>query len=128
MIVQTQSWRKVTKFYRDITQENPFFRPMLELTEQIAASQYASGLYPWTSMHTLCISQTPEADSDGEVLRISLDPRASVLVYDFQETGSTLPKYKHWTRRCSPVEGFSRFERFVQMKNWFVDTSCNLDE
>ena len=121
MIVQTQSWQKVTKFYRDITEENPFFRPMAELAEQIAASKYASGLYPWTSMHTLCISQTPEADSDKEVLRISLDPRGGVLVYDFQETGSTLPKYEHWIRRCSPDEGFSRFERFIRLKKWFVD-------
>jgi hypothetical protein len=121
MIVQTQTWQKVTKFYRDITEKNTFFRPMLELAEQIAASKYASGLYPWTSMHTLCISQTPEADSDKEVLRISLDPQDGVLVYDFQETGSTLPKYQHWTRRCSPDEGFSRFERFIQLKKWFVD-------
>jgi hypothetical protein len=52
MIVQTQSWQKVTKFYRDRTENNPFFRPMMELAEQIAASKYASGLYPWTSMHT----------------------------------------------------------------------------
>jgi len=121
MIVQTQSWQKVTMFYRDITGRNPFFRPMMELAEQIAASKYASGLYPWTSMHTLCISQTPEADSDKEVLRISLDPRDRALVFDFQETGSTLPKYEHWIRRCSPDEGFSRFERFVQLKKWFVD-------
>jgi hypothetical protein len=121
MIVQTQSWQKVTKFYRDITEENAFFRPIMELAEQIAASKYASGLYPWTSMHTLCISQTPEADSDKEVLRISLDPRDGVFVYDFQETTSTLPKYEHWIRRCSPEEGFSRFERFVQLKKWFVD-------
>ena len=121
MIVQTQSWQKVTKFYRDITEKNTFFRPMTELAEQIAASKYASGLYPWTSMHTLCISQTPEADSDKEVLRISLDPRDGALVYDFQETGSTLPKYEHWIRRCSPDEGFSRFERFIQLKKWFVD-------
>jgi hypothetical protein len=121
MIVQTQSWQKVTKFYRDITEKNPIFRPMMELAEQIAASKYASGLYPWTSMHTLCISQTPEADTDKEVLRISLDPRDGVLVYDFQETGSTLPKYQHWIRRCSTGEGFSRFERFVQLKKWFVD-------
>jgi hypothetical protein len=121
MIVETQSWPKVTKSYRDITEKNSFFRPMMELAEQISASKYASGLYPWTSVHTLCISQTPEADSDKEVLRISLDPRDGVLVYDFQETGSTLPKYQHWIRRCSPDEGFSRFERFVQLKKWFVD-------
>jgi hypothetical protein len=122
MIVKTQSWQKVTTFYRDRTEKNPFFRPMMELAEQIAASKYASGLYPWTSMQTLCISQTPEADSDKEVLRISFD-QDGALVYDFQETGSTLPKYKHWTRRCSPDEGFSRFERFVQLKRWFVDHS-----
>jgi hypothetical protein len=121
MIVQTQSWQKVTEFYRDITEKNSFFRPMMELADQIAASKYASGLYPWTSMHTLCLSQTPEADTDKEVLRISLDPRDRVLVYDFQETGSTLPKYQHWMRRCSTDEGFSRFERFVQLKKWFVD-------
>ena len=116
MIVQTQSWQEITKFYRDITERNSVFLPMMKLAEQIAVSKYASGLYPWTSMHTLCISQTSEADSDKEVLRISLDPRDGALVYDFQETSSTLLKYKHWIRRCSPDEGFSRFERFVQLK------------
>ena len=120
--VQTQSWQKVTMFYRDITGRNPFFRPMMELAEQIAASKYASRLHPWTSMHTLCISQTPEADLNKEVFRISLDPRDGALVFDFQETGSTLPKYQHWIRRCSPDEGFSRFERFVQLKKWFVNS------
>ena len=44
--MQTQSWQKVTKFYRDRTEENPFFLPMMELAQQIAASKYASGLYP----------------------------------------------------------------------------------
>src|SRR5712672_3368598 len=70
-------------------------------------------------MQTLCISQTPEADSDKEVLRISLDPRDGVLVYAFQETGSMLPKYQHCIRRCSPDEGLSRFERVVQLKKWY---------
>jgi hypothetical protein len=121
MIVQTQSWQEVTRFYRDIAGKNSFFRPMMALAEQVAASKYSSGLCPWTSMNTLCVSEIPEADSDKEVLRISLDPRDGVLVYDFQETGSTLPKYQHWIRRCSPDEGFSRFERFVQLKKWFVD-------
>lgn len=46
MIVKTRSWQKVTKFYRDITEKNTFFRPMLDLAEQIAASKYARGLFP----------------------------------------------------------------------------------
>ena len=72
-------------------------------------------------MHTLCMSQTPEADLTKEVFRIALDPQDGALVFDFQETGSTLPKYQHWIRRCSPDEGFARFERFVRLKKWYVD-------
>jgi hypothetical protein len=119
-IVKTHPWHEITEFYRDLTEKNPFFRPMMELAEQIAASKYASGLFPWTSVHILCISQTPEADLGKEVLRISLD-QDGALVYDFQETASLLPKYQHWIRKCSPDEGFSRLERFVQLKKWFVD-------
>lgn len=44
MIVRTKSWPMVTMFYRDITEKNAFFRPLMELSEQIAASKYANGL------------------------------------------------------------------------------------
>jgi len=40
MIIRTQSWQNVTSFYCDITAKNPFFRPMMELAAQIAASKY----------------------------------------------------------------------------------------
>lgn len=128
MIVKTESWESVTRRFRGVAESNASFRPMLELVEKIGASKYASGLYPWTSMHTLCISQTQEADSDKEVLRISRDPHTGNLIFDFQETGSTLPKYQHWIRRCPPEEGFSRFERFVKLKAWFVDYTQGLNE
>jgi hypothetical protein len=72
-------------------------------------------------MHTLLIAQTPEFDWDKEILRVSLDIHTGALVFDFQETGSNLPKYQHWIRRCPPEEGFSRLERFLALKKWFVD-------
>lgn len=122
-IIPTKPWQSIVEFYRSRTLSNPFFEPMLMLAEQIAASKYASGLYPWTSMQTLCISQTSEADSDKEVLRISIDPDDGALVFDFQETGSTLPKYQHWVRRSAPQEVFSRLERFLRLKKWFVEYS-----
>jgi len=49
----TQSWQNVTKFYRDRTEKNPFFRPMMELAEQIAAWKYASGLYLDFNAHSV---------------------------------------------------------------------------
>jgi len=121
MIVKTESWQRIAEFYRSLSAEHPVFQPMTQLAERIEASPYAKGLYAWTSMHTLCIAQTAEPDSDKEVLRISLDTREGALILDFQETASQLPKYQHWTRRCPPEEGFSRLERFLRLKNWFVE-------
>ena len=128
MIVRTQPWQKIAEFYRSIAEKNDFFQPMARLAKQIELSKYANGLYGWTSMHTLCISQILEADSDKEVLRISRDVQSGALVFDFQETGSTLPKYQHWTRRCSPDEGFSRLESFLRLKKWFVEYGPTLNE
>src|SRR5215467_10566271 len=87
-MIQTKPWQKIVEFYRSLTESNSFFQPMLTLAEQITASKYANGLYPWTSMQTLCISQTPVADSGKEALYISID-RDGTLVFDFQETAST---------------------------------------
>lgn len=94
---------------------------MQNLVEQISASKYATGFFATTSMHTLLIAQTPEFDWDKEVLSISLDLHAGALIFDFQETGSNPPKYQHWIRRCPPEEGFSRLERFLALKKWFVE-------
>jgi hypothetical protein len=72
-------------------------------------------------MHTFLIAQTSEFDWDKEILRVSLDVHSGELVFDFQETRSNHPKYRHWIRRSPPEEGFSRLERFLALKKWFVE-------
>lgn len=119
--VKTRPWQEIAEFYGSLAKKDSFFEPMARLTQQIATSKYTMGLHAWTSMHTLCITQTPEPDLDKEVLRIHRDVRDGTLVFDFQETSSTLPKYENWIRRCSPEEGFTRFERFLNLKKWFVE-------
>jgi hypothetical protein len=95
---------------------------MLKLVEQIAASDYSHGLYASTSMATLVIAQTPEIDMEKEVLRVTLDAKEGVLIFDFQETFSQLPKYQHWIRKCSLEEGFSQLVAFLRLKRWFVES------
>jgi hypothetical protein len=95
---------------------------MLKLVEQIAASDYSYGLYASTSMTTLVIAQTPEIDMEKEVLRVTFDAKEGVLIFDFQETCSQLPKYQHWIRKCSPEEGFSQLVAFLRLKRWFVES------
>jgi hypothetical protein len=112
LIVKSRPWTEIAELYRFLSGQRVAFRSMQNLVEQISASRYAAGLFAATSMHTLLIAQTPEFDWDREILRVSLDFRTGALVFDFQETGSNLPKYQHWIRHCPPEEGFSRLERF----------------
>ena len=104
-----------------MSEKYPSFHSMENLVEEIAVSKYSTGLFASTSMHTLLIAQTPEFDWEKEILRVSLDILNGDLVFDFQETGSNLPKYQHWIRRCPPEEAFSRLERFLTLKKWFVE-------
>jgi hypothetical protein len=99
----------------------PAYSSMHILVEQIAASKYSKGVFGSRSMHTLLIAQTPEFDWDKEILRISLDIREGMFTFNFRETGSNLPKYRPWVRQCPPEEGFTRFEKFLRLKKWFVE-------
>lgn len=95
------------------------FEPMAELVQAIVSSRYACGLYANTSMSILQIVQTPEYDPDGEILRISYDPALREFNFELQEAASGL--YKRWTRKCAAERAFSTFERFLQLKKWFVE-------
>jgi hypothetical protein len=121
LIVKSRPWTEITELYRSLSEKHVAFRSMQNLVEQISASKYATGLSAATSVHTLLIAQTPEFDWDKEILRVSLDIPTGELVFDFQETGSSLPKYQHWIRHCPPEEGFSRLEGFLALKKWFVE-------
>jgi hypothetical protein len=68
-------------------------------------------------MQTLLVAQTPEFEWDKEILRVSPDVHSGELVFDFQETGSNLLKYRHWIRRCPPEEGFSGSKDFSRSRS-----------
>jgi len=119
-LIPSKPWPEVVEFYRSLAETHPSFRHMAALVEEIAASNYARGLYASTSMTTLLISQTEEIDMEKEILSIKLDSAKGVVILDFQETFSKLPKYQHWIRKCPPEEGFARLVGFLQLKGWFV--------
>src|SRR5260221_4811956 len=112
-------WPDVVNSYRRlVVTYEMLFEPMLTLVEEIAASPYASYLYGNTSMWNVLVMQTPEYDPDGEILRITYNPSQREFTFELQETTSTL--YKRWNRKCSTDDAFRTFERFLQLKKWFV--------
>jgi hypothetical protein len=112
-------WPDVAKSYQRMLEEyKQPFRPMLRLVKDIADSPFAFGLYGSTSMWDVQVVQTEEYDPDGEILKITYDPAHNEFTFELQETSSTL--YKRWSRKCSTDKAFQTFERFLQMKKWFV--------
>ena len=119
---KARHWPEVVEFYRRFVEgHGKPFAPMLQLVKLIAASRYASGTWATTSMTELLVVQTAEYDPDGEILRIIYNPKSQEFNFELQETSSTL--YKRWNRQCSAENGFQTFERFMQLKKWFI--VCN---
>ncbi len=77
MNVKSQSWKEIADFYRGMVEHGLDMLPMLRLVEEIAASPYAHGLYPITSMFTLCLSQHPDFEYGQNMLRVDSPMAAS---------------------------------------------------
>ena len=91
---------------------------MVALVEQIEASHYAKGLHGWTSMHDLCIAQTPGSPQSGPYLRIA--PRFDGKI-EFRYI-DTYRAERQWHRIVNEDEAFSRLERFFDQLHWFGPT------
>jgi hypothetical protein len=50
MADDVNSWESVVEFFDGLAAKNEHFVPMQSLSHGIANSEYASALYPWTSM------------------------------------------------------------------------------
>ena len=87
---------------------------MINLIDYICASELSS-LSAWTSMHDLCISQTPVTYPDtGPYLRVS--PLANdQLEFRYVDTPE---KHKQWCRIVSFEDAVPRLDGFVRQLHW----------
>ena len=108
-----QTWSSVIERYRRLAVANPYFAPMRDLVERIAASRYASGLHPLVSMQTLRLSPRERFNLQTDEVRIDCENGEFVVRYQ----GG--PAAAIWTKR--DPDGFAAFERFLEHIRWFVD-------
>src|SRR5215472_16218263 len=119
---KARAWPNVAKSYQRMLETYKLpFEPMFHLLKDIADSPYAFGLYGNTSMWDVLVVQTEEYDPYGEILKIKYDPSLRLFTFEPLETGST--KFKRWTRTAAPEDAYRTFERFLQLKKWFVFSS-----
>ena len=113
----TQSWSKIRERYAEKVGYGLPYQGMLRLVEQIEQSKFANGLFAWTSMHDLCIVQTPVSfPYYGPCLRIS--PRDNGTI-EFRYI-DTYVKENQWHRVVHADFAFERLVHFTEQLHWFV--------
>ena len=78
-------------------------------------SEYASGLYPVTSMHALYLGQSPEFNIHRGALKIELKENQIHL-----ELMSSFDTSKNWKRVVEADKAFEALVRFLESEKWFV--------
>lgn len=113
----TKSWKEIHDYYRGFVDGGLSFECMFNLIGEIGASSYSRGLFAWTSMHDLCVVQTPVTyPYDGPYLRISPLPNGQL---EFRYVDTCI-KEKQWHRIVNGAEAFARLERFIKQLHWFA--------
>jgi hypothetical protein len=111
-----RSWSEIRKRYATVAPSSVALKAMLDLVDRIESSPYATGLFAWTSMHDLCIAQTPVTyPYNGPYLRIS--PRQNGQI-EFRYFDTTVVE-KQWYRMVDGDDAFVRLESFIKQLHWF---------
>src|SRR5215831_12939013 len=100
------SWLQIRRHYAETADSSVALKAILNLVDEITASQYADGLFAWTSMHDLCIAQTCVTyPYDGPYLRIS--PR------DYGQL-----EFQYLTRRRWTNNGIAQLTAMMPLDIW----------
>lgn len=112
----TRPWEDIRERYVESIRAGVPLQAMLALVERIEQSPLRS-LLGWTSMHDLCIVQTPVSyPYDGPYLRISPLQNGTI---EFRYI-DTYFKDKQWHRVVSEDAAFERLVGFTNQLHWFT--------
>jgi hypothetical protein len=115
-----QSWDDIRDRYRSVQAKASWATDMIALVNHIADSPVAKGLFPWTSMFDLCITQVPRSYVDlVPFLRIS--PKDDGRI-EFRYFDTGVPE-RQWSRLVEPEHAIDRFDKFVEQLHWVVTTA-----
>jgi len=111
-----QPWPKIVALYQQYAGDNVAVHAMLVLSKFIAKGPLADGLYAWTSMFDLCITQTEvKYPYNGPFLKVSPLPEGRVEFRYFD----TLDKERQWHRTVQATDTVPRLLSFLGQLRWF---------
>ncbi len=116
-----RKWSEIRDRYAEWVDHGLPLGPMLQLVAQIDSSAYANGVYGFTSMFDLGITQSPSA-ADPPYLRISPMFNGQIEFRYFD----TFVGQRQWFRVVKDDEAFARLEKFFEQLHWFSHRSLRL--
>ncbi len=114
----TRPWEDIVKTFQERIEGGLKVQFMLNFVKEIMSSNYASGLYAWTSMHDMCIVQNAvKYPYDGPTLIISPIFNGTV---EFRYIDTHI-KERQWNRTVNENELFPTLEKFIEQLHWHVN-------
>ncbi len=111
-----QPWSKIVARYEEYNGDDPAIRAVLVLSKYIAGGPLATGLYAWTSMFDLCITQTPvEYPYDGPYLKVS-PLRGGRVEFRYLDTQV---EEQQWHCAVEVIDTVPRLLNFLDQLHWF---------
>ena len=118
----THSWSYVVEAFRRLA-DVPDLAPLATAVPAIAATRYASDLYPVKSMHTLFLYQHDPAGAEDEHLALTCEEGELVLRYQPGRLPNRVAALRvpeaPWTKRGT--DAVALLERAFHHLRWFVE-------
>ena len=108
-----KAWSEVVRHYEGCTWDS--LQAIQSLSQRIHEGPLGEHLYPWTSMHDLCVSQIHQTYPPvGPYLKISA-MNAHEVEFRYMDTGIL---EKQWHRTVPSEDVLERFQRFIEQLHW----------
>jgi hypothetical protein len=110
-------WSSILAYYSEHTGQSSAIRAMALICQRVCDSPLALGLYAWTSMFDLCITQRDvNYPYNGPYLKISplTDGRIEFRYLDTNIVSD------QWHRIVIASEAVSQLMRFLEQMKWFT--------
>ncbi len=113
-------WPTVVAHYTAYSGDWRSIHALGALTQRISGSSLSKGLFAWTSMFDLCITQTAVSyPYDGPKLRIAPVSKDQ-LQFRYEDTPD---RAKQWQRTVDADEAWARLLHFLDQLRWFPSES-----
>jgi hypothetical protein len=109
-MTKTQSWPCIHAFYADLLAKHQVpVSPIIRLLEWLKEEGIEDGLFAFTSMHDLVITDQEEFDGDHHTLRVSLDFQTQRLHFEYARHAGATDSMKKEVEESEAIESLRQF-------------------